>query len=75
LSAVFKREYHLSPVAYRNAVRIRIGKDLILTTDLPIARIARQLGFKQLTHFSGLFRKTFGISAREVQCQSRANKP
>jgi len=66
LSGLFHREYHMSPVAYRNQMRMWIARDLLATTSRPAKEIAKELGFRHVSHFSAQFRKIFGYTAREA---------
>jgi len=54
---------------YEEILRLRIErvKDLLTTTDLSIAEIARQLGFSGVEHLSALFKKKSGVSPREFR--------
>ena len=43
------------------------AKDLLLTTDMPIERIADQLSFCSCTYFRKKFKEHFGIAPREMR--------
>jgi AraC-like DNA-binding protein len=44
------------------ARRFDRARSLLLQTDLPVADIAEQLGFRDVSHFSRAFSKHFGTS-------------
>lgn len=68
---LFKREFGISPLAYRNRCRMQLALDLLLTNkNKSVKEIALELGFKHLSHFSGLFRRTFGLSPRKMRNSS-----
>lgn len=53
----------------------RLGRchaDLLRGTDESVTAIALRWGFRDMSHFSRLFRRRFGASAREVQAAARA---
>jgi LacI family transcriptional regulator len=54
---------------YEEILRLRIErvKELLTTTDLSIAEIARQLGFSGVEYLSALFKKKSGMSPREFR--------
>jgi len=54
---------------YEEILRLRIErvKDLLTTTDLSIAEIARQLGFSGVEYLSALFKKKSGVSPRQFR--------
>ena len=56
-----------SPIAYLNHYRLTLASDLLKQTDLPVAKIAEQVGFCDPLYFSKLFHKTFRISPREYR--------
>jgi AraC-like DNA-binding protein len=66
-SLLFKREFGTSPLTYRNRYRMQLSLEMLAEGKKSIHEIARELGFKHLSHFSGLFRRTFGLSPREAR--------
>lgn len=67
LSACFREELGLTPIAYLNRYRIKRAKELLRQTDWPIAEIARQVGFTSLSYFSRLFRRETGMAPSEYR--------
>ncbi|MGD1900601.1 MAG: helix-turn-helix transcriptional regulator [Phormidesmis sp.] len=47
--------------------RLEHGLSLLQSTDIPILEIAISCGFKTPSHFSGSFRKRFGIKPSEIR--------
>jgi signal transduction histidine kinase/AraC-like DNA-binding protein len=64
LSQLFTAELGLSPWEYLMRYRIRQARQLLLTSDLPIASIASQVGFDDPAYFSRIFRKEVGCTPR-----------
>lgn len=67
LYASFKRQFGTSPIAYLNHYRLTLASDLLKQTDLPVAKIAEQVGFSDPLYFSKLFHKTFRASPRQYR--------
>jgi AraC-like DNA-binding protein len=58
LHAAFARlPGHASLIGYITGQRLAYAQELLLTSKLDIGRIARQLGYGSLAHFSGQFRR------------------
>lgn len=49
-----------------NAIRTHRAKQLLETTHLPVAAVAFQVGFEELSTFYRAFRKHFGCSPRKI---------
>ena len=47
--------------------RMKRAKVLLLDTDIQISKIAAELGYKTLAHFSGAFRRRFGHAPRDLR--------
>jgi AraC-like DNA-binding protein len=73
-TATFKRDFKkLSDLSPRNWLinrRLKAAKNLLETTDLPVNRIMTDVGFKNFSHFSRVFRQLYG----HTPSQSRAKK-
>ena len=54
-----------SPNQYLINTRIRAASDRLLTTKTPIAQIAFEVGFNDISHFYACFRETFGCTPRQ----------
>jgi AraC family transcriptional regulator len=60
----FKAEIGESPGRYLVAARLRAAADRLIATRDPIASIAFDVGFNDVSHFNATFRSTFGSSPR-----------
>ena len=60
--ALYKALWGASPIADLIRARIDTARTRLAGTDIPVARIAEELGYANLTHFSRQFRTVTGIS-------------
>ena len=58
----FTSEIGESPGRYLNAARLRAAADRLIDNAQPIASIALDVGFNDLSHFNATFRATYGAS-------------
>lgn len=65
LRRLFHEYLRLSPVDYRNAVRLRRAKQLIAGGEYSIAEAAEQVGFSNLSFFYRLYKRRFGCPPGE----------
>jgi len=61
-SRVFKRATGISPYQYVRNRRLERSRELLSTSDLPIAELALVCGFSNQSHFTVAFSKAMGIS-------------
>lgn len=73
-SALFKRVTGLPPRAYLTQYRLDRVRELLLSTDLPIARIAQQAGFSDQSYLSRVFREGEGSSPTEYRARNTLSK-
>jgi len=66
----FSHTFHITPFHYMLARRLNLSRQLLLSTDLTLERVAERCGFYSAFHFSKLFKKHCGLSPR--QFRSRA---
>lgn len=59
LFAIFKKETHISPIAYLNNYRLSVAADLLLRTDKTITEIADLVGVGDSIYFNKMFRKYY----------------
>ena len=59
---IFKKHIGISPIQYRNILRINNAKTLLLTTNLSIEDIAFQLGYTSVSIFSKRFKEATNLS-------------
>lgn len=65
LGVLFHREFGMSPMEYKAQLRLSRAAELLLSSVLPIAEIARLTGFVDPNYFARAFRKTFHCSPRQ----------
>ena len=62
LTACFRREVGVTPIAYLNRYRVNQAKRLLTDTDQSVTEIALQVGFSDSGYFSRVFRREVGLS-------------
>jgi AraC-like DNA-binding protein len=71
--STFRRRFHdhfdCSPVAYLAMQRIAAAKRYLAETDLPLKRIAQQLGYSTEFYFMRVFKQHTGFTPTEWRCQ------
>lgn len=58
----FKQQNGLTPIRYRNQLRIKAARSLLRNTNLPCKAIANRLGYSDLYTFSKAYRRYVGHS-------------
>lgn len=66
-SKLFTKVYGLSPRQYVSQQKLKLAKELLVTTHLPMTDIAEKLGFHSASHFSRQFRRWTGQSPSEFK--------
>jgi len=66
-SRIFKQVTGYTFGEYVTRVRLEEAKRLLRETDLPIAEVARRVGYQNPGYFSGIFRRHLGISPSEYR--------
>ena len=64
---LFTKETGDSPLQYQLGIRLARAKNLLASSDMPIAEIARTLGFNSTWYFSHFFSKATGVSPRDYR--------
>jgi AraC-like DNA-binding protein len=67
IARCMQREFGCSPMEYLMQYRLEQAKRLLLQTDLPIARIAEEVGFQQPAYFASCFGKHEGLTPRQYR--------
>jgi YesN/AraC family two-component response regulator len=62
LSTCFHRETGVTPSDYLERYRIKQARRLLETTDLPVTRVALEVGFFDSSYFGRVFRREVGVS-------------
>jgi AraC-like DNA-binding protein len=60
-AARFTEAFGQTPMNLLRAARLRRAHELLVTTDLPVARIAHEVGFAGRSHFSRAFRQMYSV--------------
>jgi len=72
LQRAFKTHLHCGVIEELRRRRLQELRRLLRTTDLPIADLAPQVGFRTLVHMHKCFRDTYGMTPRQYRKQHRA---
>jgi len=67
LCHLFKKTTGISISEYILLQRLRLIKEKLRTTDLPISHLAMEYGFSSFSYFSRVFKEKEGMSAREYR--------
>ncbi len=62
LFRLFKSETGMSPIEYKNSLRIRKAEELLLDRECSISEISTMLGFESPCYFSRIFKRLTGQS-------------
>jgi AraC-like DNA-binding protein len=67
LQAGFRLLYNKSVKGFIQSARMDTARDLLVNTDLTIAEIVHLIGLSNGGHFSKLFKRAFGMTAKEYR--------
>lgn len=67
LSKVFRQRTGQTFISHVTAKRIERARHLLVHTDLPVARIAQELGFQPVNYFSRTFKSHVGMTPSEYR--------
>lgn len=62
LRSVFKQETGFAPREFENMVRLNRARDLLISGDGHVSKVAETLGYSSVSYFSRAFRKAFDRS-------------
>lgn len=65
LRILFQNHYGMLPQFYRNKMRMAYAMSLISNSHLTIKEISEKVGFKYVSHFTRMFKNTFGLTPRQ----------
>src|SRR5206468_2761729 len=71
----FRDVLGLSPMRYVNEWRMRVAQDLLSTTEVTVAAIARRVGYDSEEAFSRAFKRSHGQSPSLWRAGRSANLP
>jgi len=63
----FEAIFHTTPAKWIQEKRLQKAKELLLTTQLPIAQICFEIGYENVSHFSRLYKSYFGYNPSETK--------
>lgn len=61
-ASIFRESLNQSPIEFVNDVRVRAAANLLVTSSLPIATVAKQTGFSSASFFSRTFHRFMGVT-------------
>ena len=70
-SAIFSQELGETFIEYLTKIRMEKAKELLSTTDGPVADLAYQLGWASSNYFCTVFKKYTGVTPLQYRKQSR----
>ena len=74
LSSLFSGEVGMSIQAFLQCMRIEESCNLLVNTNLPVAKVAALVGYQDTRHFSKVFRRYQNSSPREYRKSAESNK-
>ena len=69
LCRLFKRRRKSTLHAYRTQLRLRSALESILDTQKDLTEISLEYGFSSHSHFTGVFKKAFGMTPSELRAE------
>ena len=70
---VFREITGISPIEYRNRIRIDHAKEMLLYTNKPINEIGRSVGYSSDTYFCDAFKSAVGVSPIQYRRSNEKN--
>lgn len=70
----FQNIFHQSPKKWVNEQRLERARVLLTHTDLNVTDVCFEVGFENLSYFSQLFKKRFGISPKKIALAQNLQK-
>lgn len=67
---IFKSNMNMSFNEYLNNIRLEKAKELLLDTNEPSSKICEEVGIYNVTYFSTLFKKTYGLTPSQFREQA-----
>jgi AraC-like DNA-binding protein len=71
----FTQAFGQTPMNLLRAVRLRRARELLVTTDTPVAQIAHDLGFLSRSNFSRAFRKMYSVDPTRFRNAAFSTQP
>lgn len=70
-SKVFREQTGVCFVSYLGRVRVRRAAELLARTEMPVTRVALEVGFNDLSHFERVFRSAYRLSPSKYRAESK----
>ena len=70
LNQGFHEVYGTTPYSYLRDCRLRQAQQLLVTSELPVAKVAATVGYSSRNHFAKAFRRQFGLNPKTFQMQA-----
>lgn len=70
LSRIFKKNFKINFINYINTCKIALAQQKLVTDDVPINKLAQEVGFSQASHFTKTFKQKTGITPSEYRKQN-----
>ncbi|GAE35229.1 helix-turn-helix domain-containing protein [Halalkalibacter akibai] len=67
LNAIFKEQYHLTPMQYLSDVRVQHAQKLLVESDKEIVTICFEVGYETLSTFYRVFKKSLNMSPNQYR--------
>jgi transcriptional regulator GlxA family with amidase domain len=68
---IFRRRFGQSVKDFLEEVRVARARELLVTTDLPIQKVAAEVGFRDPNYFGRVFRQHVGKCPRDFRTAQR----
>lgn len=62
----FKQVFHLTPYQYLTKVRLEQARNMLKNQDISVQEVCQSVGYEDISSFSKLYKKTFGILPSKV---------
>lgn len=72
VNSIIRKEFKIGYKQYLNDIRMEKAKKLLATTNIPIASIGEQVGYRYSNSFSRTFRTLIGITPNEYRKITRS---
>ena len=59
---LFRQAFDVTPVGYRNNLRLRKARELLVSSNLNVSEVAFEVGFSDALYFSRVFRRIYGAT-------------
>ncbi len=71
IGAIFKQQYGVTPLAYRNQLRVEAARRMLRETKLSVIQIAINCGFSSLSPFYAAFKRQTGTAPQQYRAAYR----